>query len=599
MPVIEHESQQFELSHMEEQKLNEFQMITSFPGEELPNVIKLLKNHSWQLEHALGRYFDGNWKDNLELAPAEPPLAQQEHQTNIDEIHAQMAPNFMMPHSNLIPKLPIINRLPHDYKEKFQIVGLNNSKDHNAYSGNAVLVILMFLPNIILKVGIQVLSWIGLLLSYGLGLNLHRDKLAKAFEIPDRPNLERSPEEIKKDIYEVLGESAEGLLSLRSERSFNEIYDDCEANYKFMLLVFLGPVSGEETNNSSRMFLEHILGHPSTISLLKKHKDRLEIYISTVNDPECWAITRQMKLKYSLECLMVANVLNGNGSVNGIQRMSLLSSLRVKTLRKFQDSLKSTLSRYTPELVVSLTEMHELDMARKIKEMQDHAYQESLQRDKVKQEQRKQSKLEEEQNRLRELREKEIAKMKKASYHLSMLKESLKLLNEQACDPGEKLASIQIRTSDGNRIVRKFRASNSLRDIYLTIASHLYLDHHLTDKDSLFEAFINKIKKLCEDKEIPFFKDNDIFQDEDALRNYTLTDIEKMITKELGNISKDVDYDIDFDFELVSPFPRCHIPDDADTELKSLIQLWPNGSLLVESLQDENSLGEDDCSDEE
>ena len=188
-----------------------------------------------------------------------------------------------------------------------------------------------------------------------------------------------------------------------------------------MLLVFLGPVSGEETNNSSRMFLEHILGHPSTISLLKKHKDRLEIYISTVNDPECWAITRQMKLKYSLECLMVANVLNGNGSVNGIQRMSLLSSLRVKTLRKFQDSLKSTLSRYTPELVVSLTEMHELDMARKIKEMQDHAYQESLQRDKVKQEQRKQSKLEEEQNRLRELREKEIAKMKKASYHLSLI----------------------------------------------------------------------------------------------------------------------------------------------------------------------------------
>lgn len=587
MPVVKHEDQEFELSHSEEQKLNEFQMITSFPPEELPNIIKLLKNHSWQLEQALGRYFDGNWKSNLDLASfsdTESPEPQLQDSLLESQGSGERFQPFIANNLNLVPTLPIMSQLPHDYKERFQIIGLRNSKSSNVYARNAFLFAIMFLPNMIVKLGTHILSWVGFLISYALGLNLGADNSLHAMVIPENPDFEVKPTDVRGDVEAILGESANDLMALCSEKSFNELFQYCETNFKFLVVILLGSLNGESIDQNSYTFVKRVLGHRSTISLLQSYKDNMEIYIGSVHSPEAWVLAKQLKLRYSLNCVMAAKVLNRTGSLNGLQQMSVLGSAVLKNHTRFQGSLKSLYNRYSPELVVSSTEKHEVEMARKIKEMQDRAYEESLNHDRMKKEKREREAEEKEIARQEQLRGEELERLKESLHHVCMLKECLKLIKEEQSNLNEKVATIQIRTADGRRIIRKFYESSTLRDVYLAVASHLYLNHYTTDKVALLGAIVSKIRTLCEDTSLLCFKDNAL-KNGKVLEECSLDELKIIIEDESSNISAGADAELNFDFELVSPFPRYNVPNDAHIELRSVAQLWPNGSLLIESLE--------------
>ncbi|CAH01968.1 Ubx2p [Kluyveromyces lactis] len=615
MPVIEHNDQRFELSHSEEQKLNEFQMITSFPTDELPNVIKLLRNHSWQLEHALGRYFDDNWKENLDFAPQPTPAqntipvqqSQSDERQILEDTRSELPislriPNILENPFGMVPKLPFIHRLPYNYKEKFQIIGLNGQPNAtDVYSRNSVLLAVLFLPNLIVRLSVHMFSWLGILISYALGQNMAKSKASYNWVIPQKPQVDRKPEDTFADIRETCGENAEELLSLCSMKSYNEIFDECESKYKFMLLLFLGPITGEEEKicHSSKTFLTHFLSHPSTIALFKTHSDNLEIYIRTVQDPECWALAKQLKLKYTLECLLVANVHNRLNSTSGSRKMSVLSALKVKSLARFQDSFKSAIRRYSPELIASQTEMQELEMVRKMKEMQDEAYHESLKLDTEKQLERERQEESLKQKLISEAQQKEILKIKDLFYQFTMLLHSLKSGSNAEVKPTEKISNIQFRTSDGKRIVKKFSGSNTLRDVYIDIAAHLYLtssDQYIegNNLDTISEILIN----ISENPEYATAIESTNIAGE-LLESKTENQLKAILEKGISELrSKTELEDISFDFELVSPFPRKQTPNDPSIQLKTRSELWPNGSLLIESLDnDDSSEGEDESDD--
>lgn len=603
MPVIEHNDERFELSHSEEQKLNEFQMITSFPTEELPNVIKLLRNHSWQLEHALGRYFDGNWKENLDYEPpTHPPVSEEPEPVanNLPASNSEQAINsaFITRPEGLLPRLPVIHRLPFNYKEKLHVVGINSQPGvTNLYSGNTALMTVLFLPNLIVKIAFHLFSWLGFLISYALGLHLTTANSHRIYEIPSKPDLDRKPKDSLHDIKEIGGDSANAFLPLCSEAPYNTIFDECESKYKFMLLILIGPINGEddEVDTNSKAFVEKILLNPSTVELLKQYSDKMNIYIRTVNDPECWALSKQLKLKYSLECLLVANVMNSWNSTLSSQKMSIISRLKVKSLQRFQNSLKTAVQRYSPELIVSATEKKELEIARKIKEMQDDAYQESLKRDAEKQLKREREEEEERLKLMMEAQKQEMIALKKIHYGLCMLLTCLEVYESKGQNSTENVSNIQFRTSDGKRIVKAFKSSDTLRDVYTQIAAHLYLDLS-ADSTSVIEKVLYKLNELCDDiRETKSSQKSKILQSSDDLESLSEAQLKELIQEDFKNFGLLVDNaDITFDFELVSPFPRSQIADDPIIQLAEKPELWPNGSLLVETLVDEMSSEEDD-----
>ncbi|AGO12657.1 AaceriADR182Wp [[Ashbya] aceris (nom. inval.)] len=573
MPVIRDGDQEFHLAYSEEEKLNQFQTITSFPEDELPLIVKLLESHSWNLEPALSRYFDGDWKENLH-----PPAigTRPEAYDGGAQLHGRAAFAYERP---FVPALPIVTQLPQDYKEKFQVIGLEPRRTR--MDANPVLLAIMLLPNFLMRLGIGILSFLWNLFSFGMGGS--DDGTLQTERFPDRPVEPFRP--VADDITAVLEEESEGLLELASTASFNDVWQECESKFKFMLVVFLGELVGEETDLNSQRFLKQILAEQSTISLLKEHKDEVEVYIATTHDEERWCVGRHLGVRYTPECLLIANVLNSNGSVNGVTRMSILGKFRLSSLKKFQRSFKIQVERYSPELVVSRTEREEIELARKIKELQDQAFEESLRQDQIKEEKRR---IEQEEMQFRKMQEEQLQhqeKLQNTTYNLYWMASSLETWNSlKASESSGEQATLQIRTSEGKRMIRKFSGSTELPHMYLQIGSHLYLDETSADPDLFASKIINKAVELSEDEEVLCFKDGlGSKPTVEEITGIVLAEGQKWEVVTDISLAYEQGY---YDFELISPFPRLKIPFDREKTIKHISQIWPKGSLLVEAIEE-------------
>lgn len=576
MPIIQHADQEFHVSHEEEEKLNQFQLITAFPDEDLPQVIKLLRNHTWQLEPALSRYFDGNWRENLEQppVPARPPTPITREDT------PRSATPFVVTQSGLVPRLPIVKKLPIDYKERFQYIGLN--KRNEEFSTHPALFVLLLLPRIILKLGMGILAVLWSIISFGF--NTEGAKEDKVSRLPAMPDEKYS--EIEDDLDALLGENSE-LGPLISKDSFNQTFDKCEGGFKYMLFICLGNISSEEAEKvdvNSQRFVKHILNDPSTLDILKENSDNLLVYMRTAQSSEMWSIAKQFKIKYTPECLLIGNVLNSADSMGGITRMSVLARLKMGSLRKFQNSLKVAMDKFNPEMVVNRSEQEELKLARQIKQMQDQAFEESLKKDRIKEEERQRA--EEEARAAEELalkKEHEIAVYKTVE-DLQWLHLCTKLIvSPEETQDSNARGSLQFRTPDGKRLIRKFSGDCTLKEIYHIVKCHLFLDTMSSKQEDILKSLKLKISAMRNDDEKLSFKSGDYTDEKvmDSAQEIVLQMIDDELCKWYKN---EEDYEFDVDFELVSPFPRYRVPYDDSIVVRNTPQLWPNGSMLVEYL---------------
>lgn len=580
MPVIQHGDQEIHLSHDEEEKLNNFQVITTFPEESLPQIVKLLQDHGWQLEPALSRYFDGNWQENLNP----PPVAARPHTPPIPQRPSNPVTPFMFGDTaSLVPRLPLVKRLPLDFKEKFRYAGLDKRPEE--FSTHPALFLLVLLPKVLFKIGTGIFTLLWSIISFGFrteGVNtnhIHR--------VPE------SPSENVGSIHETLESIFNGnteLSSLVSSKPFNEVYDECEKEFKFLLVVCLGDVETDEAgarDANSRLFLESILNDPSTLQILREHSENLVIYMRLAQDMEMWSLTKQLKLRYTPECLLIGNVLNSKDSVNGATRMSVLSRLKVSTLRKFQNSLKIIVERHSAELIVSRSEQEELRMAREIKQMQDQAYQESLKQDQEKEQRRQaaeeEAKLKREAELIKEMEFKTTQTIQKLRI-LSFCLEHLESLTSSNITQ-EKHATLQIRTPNGRRFVKKFTGVSTLEYIYRVAKCFLFLDLESFNKDHVLQCMATKVKEMAQDEDVLCFKDERNI--EDLRIDSQPEELSQILQNELPKWSTpDYEVELDIDFELVTPFPRFKLPNDKDVLIKDTSQIWPNGSILVEYLED-------------
>lgn len=661
MPVINAADTEFHLSHEEEDKLNQFQAITDFPEEDLSMIIKLLRNHSWNLEAALSRYFDGNWKDNMGDVATPPPIPPHPENSNpelvtripptlneLDTVIPSMSTNNsssqLFETRNLVPTLPIIYKLPIDYRNKFQLVGLDNGKKqfvtHNkelihTNNNNIFYLLLLFIPHSVIKIFSFVCSILSKVFSGNSRPGNVKVNKPKIFRLPKYPthdeniidldylitnkyNDNLSKEDESKSITltnvkEIIGEPNERL-------SFNECLDICENEFKFLLVILLGNVKKSELNESedeksnivtndsidinSKKFLNYVLGDDGVMKILSDRKDELIVYTGSVSEIEPWLVAKNLHVKYTPECFLIGNVLNANGSVNGTTKLSLLTKLKITSPRRLQNSLKITFDRYSPELVVSRTEREDLRIAREIKQLQEQAYQESLLKDQLKEEQ-KQLKLQElknkelkEVNRQNQLRLNETIKnLNWLSQCIEILKRDLSGIEEKFTTKGE-YTTLQFRTSEGTRFVRKFIKETTLHSIYVNIGCHLYLKNNSLDTDQWAKSICSKIQELRSDDSVLCFKDSDIVSNE-----INSLGLEKLVTEEIvkwkAHSDNNTDLEIDFNFELVSPFPRYKVPSKSDVTVKEISQLWPNGSLLVEDIMEEDTDDEENDSENE
>lgn len=635
MPIIHAGDQEFHLSHEEEDKLNQFQGITDFAEEDLALVIKLLQNHSWHLEPAISRYFDDNWKESLQRldggplpnnsengvmefptgrtpspdnTPVPPSLGPRPDIT-APGIHSRfhVLDEFQATQS-LVPILPFVKKIPIDYRDKYKVVGLNHLNDDN--QENPILAVLLLLPSLLWKLVTVLFS----LLTFGL-LNDSDKKANYAARVPKQPTSETNPIDTSELLANISDEDIHKKLTALLEKprlDFNEALKECEDGFKFLLVVLLGDVrvttpskstGGKETTRlpndsadlNSQKFVNRVLADKNVLDLIEKQGDDLIVYIGSVTELEPWLVARNLNIKYTPECILVGNVLNGNGSMNGITRLSILSKIRLNSSRKFHHSLKNTIDRFNSELIVSRSEKEELRMAREIKQLQEQAYQDSLRKDQMKEETRK---IEADEKALQEklqLEKEQEAKLDSTIENLKWLKQCINSLEKMKLpnvsdSKLERCATLQIRTSSGSRIIKKFQGNETLHSVYCNIGCHLYLGNVDQDEDKWKESILEKMRTLVEDESVLCFKDLATIEDdfdESGFREIIETELKKY------EAQKPNSEPLSFDFELISPFPRYKLPLDEHTTVREVSQIWPNGSLLVEDIVESDSEGTD------
>lgn len=207
------------------------------------------------------------------------------------------------------------------------------------------------------------------------------------------------------------------------------------------------------------------------------------------------------------------------------------------TAEQIIQRLTQQTSRHSAVLDRLRAERRERELAREIRQQQDDAYEQSLRADREKA--RKQKEVQEAalRQRLEEERieAERVAELERKERHLKYLFENL----PEEPPAGESgCARLSFKLWNGERIIRRFRGTELVENIYV---------------------FIETIE-FCE--------------------NGVKADLPIKAEEHVG-------YEHDYDFVLISPFPRTKV-----TDRKKLIKdepaLWPSASLVVELVGEED-----------
>lgn len=512
----------------EQEKLDQFQMITAFKDEEYDKVVALLRNNWWNLEVALSKYFDGDL--DREAARTPPPVEATQPSSSFDtqtnnfqsngfshsestlnqyDFWSQIdgnATNPLSPHHAALPHLPIVRPLSNKWRLQ---PGLNNSSTltvWNQFANSPLLFILLIIPRTVTLIFTAIGYLFGLLFP------------ASPDYLPESPSLEKFN----------FKEHFEGVIADRSEipifeGDFNDAFFKAKTDTKFLLVVLIGD------NESSAQFLKRVFNNATIANVIKE--EHVIVYAGNVNERQSYEVARNLKTVVVPSVYLIGNVASGP---NGIASMSLLSKIPVKSVSTFLSKLRREIEKYKPEFLTRKIEQDELNYSRQIKELQDRAYEESLLADKLKETKKEAEK----QEQLKREAEESFKQENKVRFFASIL-DKYDALGDL---PKGEFTNIRFKLPSGEHIMQKFSKEHTLLDIYSFVALKLHL------------------KELSEEE-----------------------------LEELKESSKEVheDYKHDFNFELISPFPRYVVPLEEDLSVKDVHQLWPNGSVLIEYRVDE------------
>lgn len=491
------------LSPSEQDKLDQFQIITSFKDEDYDKVIALLRNNYWNLEVAISKYFDGELETPQQVHNPAPPAPIPAPVHPIDPFHHHDYSSL-----GILSSSVKISPISNNWKSKPGLI----ERPSYSFAEFPILFLLLIIP--------KTITFILL-------------KLSQFFEylFPPLPNLLPNEPILESfDFNNYFEEITKDPLSFKiMENSYNEALQNCLDENKLLLLILIKDTD-EFTNNK---FCKKILNNETVSNFLKQEveDENLNIFIANVNEYQGFEIAKNLKIKSLPIIYLIGNVGNASNSIN---QLKILSKFHIRTLNTFKLKLFSEFEKFKPELILKKIEKNELIYSRNLKKLQDDAFNESLKKDKLKLE-----KLEKEKQDLIDFNNNlKLNELNKFNFMISINHK----YNTRDLDlPKDQLTSIRIKYSNGDSITEKFTSKETLFDLYSFIQLKIY---------------VNSLSEL----------------DKNQFLNAPLIESS---------------YDHQFNFELISPFPRFIVPIN-DELIKDIKQLWPNGSLLVEMNEDDD-----------
>ncbi|KAG7823934.1 hypothetical protein KL909_002671 [Ogataea angusta] len=556
-----------QLTPEQENKLQSFKEFTSYnESDEQEKVLRLLTVCNWDLEIAVARYFDNDFPTLTDERPPFPipndidtpfvrSFANMEAGSSSINISSRdsTAPRalaFDDPFLDLIPKLP--KAIPINNRWKLQL-GINTNYQERRRPTYAllppVIFILMLFPKLIWLVGYGLNKLLGPVfpdLFRILGL---RESPTDFPSKPAHTSKEAvSSYNIKAYVNDTLGETSDLPIF---DGSFNEAFEKSKSELRWLMCILLN-----SEKEISTKFVKTYLNHESFIKFVTEND--IILYVGDVNFPEPFEVGKTYQVHSVPYINLIANV-SATGTtfplMSIVTRYHNFETCTKDYAKKLVKRLQKIIDKYEPQLITQRYDRQEAELARLLRKQQDEAYEQSLLNDKIKQEEKKQ-KEEEQQRKLETLKQEEEALKLKQKQELAFLKihvQSLSQTDEKSWKKGD-YTTIQLRNHEGQRTVKKFYKDQTLYDIFV------------------FVECKNFLRVQSQELEVP---------EENVLDQL-----------EVEDVTLD-DYQHEFKFELISPMPRIKFHADKNKLLKDVRELWPNGSLLIERIEDEDGFDEE------
>lgn len=540
------------------QILTQFKEITNYDDtneEEHSKILRLLTVCNWNLETAIARFFDNDFPQLFDdhpvnTSPNPPtPINFDEFATRLnDPPLSTMTSSFQT--NVLLPRLP--RALPITNKWKFQAGLISDSQPKLKYHGilSPIVFILMIIPNILIFIGYGLNKLFGNFapnLFRILGLREDED------DLPAAP-IYTSSEEIGNYNVEDLVLTSEGKPALSVWKGeFNAAFEEAKSNCRWLCVVLFNSQS-----SSSGKLLDFLKSEKFRSFA---NKNDVILYLGDVSYPEPLEVGKLYQA-YGLPYLaLISNI-----SFDGLSAPEFAVACKYLHFTKLDSDriikrLNRVVSKFEPQLISQRFDKQERELAKRIREEQDSAYQESLLRD-MERENQKQKKLEEEKRVKEELdaeqEMKRVAEVKRKEQIIRYINSNY-TRDDTLWQKGE-YTTIQFRTESGQRFIRKFHQDETVNDIYKYVTSKNLIADLLKEEDNV-----------------------DVKSESELLLK-------------LSSYAYEFDNEDDpviFEFELISPMPRLRLQ-PSDKLIKDLKEIWPNGSLLIEKVYDQEEENDDD-----
>ncbi|KAL1925165.1 uncharacterized protein VTP21DRAFT_48 [Calcarisporiella thermophila] len=300
------------------------------------------------------------------------------------------------------------------------------------------------------------------------------------------------------------------------------------------LRYFIAILQSDEHDDTPE-FCRTTLTSPALISFLRDND--IVVWAGNVRETEGFQVSGTLQAtRYPFVAVIVLQY--PGGSTSGTPRMSVVDRIEgPSSAETLIQRISQQMEQHSAIIQRLRAERMEREQARALREQQDRAYQESLRADQEKERRAQEAKeaarrAAEEAERLEKMRiEKEALRRQYQAYLAT------RIPPEPAAN--EEGARLSLRMMDGERVVRRFRPDDSVMDVYNFVEAYPVLSDTSASSASSSTAQPPK------------------------------------------------GYEHQFEFLLVTPFPRSVHHPDAARRIRDEQGLWPSANLIVEEVVDE------------
>lgn len=554
-----------DLTPEEEGKLEQFREVTGYKDDEEDKVLRLLRVCHWNLDTACVRYFDNDFPTLIDDQVEVPEALRGLNDLNgiggigsmgrgyvTDEPMQRFGNN--QPFMEFVPKLPRAMAIPNAWKFRVGLMTAQNNAQGPLLT--PVVFILMIVPRLFWAIGWGLDKLLGPIFPNLFRFLGYREGPS---DLPSHPvyatKEELSHYDISGYVNEILGEPTD-LPIFKGE--FNEAFNRSKAELRWLMVILINSDS-----DTSIKFVKNYLNGQDFIDFVKKYN--VLVYVGDVLYPEPNEVGHVYKARTIPYVSLISNV-SASGTtaasmsiVAKYQSFDQSKKLTPEGRKKFVSKLSRAIERYEPQLIVQRSEKQEADLSRVIKEQQDQAYEESLKKDMKKQEEKRKL-ADEAERKAEEERQQALLEEKRKRQTDALLAHYFqdKYVRDDSSWAKGDFTRIQLRNDQGQRVIKKFYKDDSTFDIFMIVKCKLYLEDQAQDAG---------------------------ISEEQALSNLVSHDFNGVDT---------TGFTPEFSFDLISPMPRLRLTPSKTTLVKDVKELWPNGSLLIEKLDETDDESDSD-----